>query len=98
MIAHNDITGDLLRTKGANNAYRDGWDRIFGKKEEPAPAPTPEPAKVEAKAADVAQLEADALRQEWWKYCADNQSTLSIQLSTGNLVPTFEEWRALVGR
>ena len=28
-VAHNDITGDLLKTKGANNAYRDGWDRIY---------------------------------------------------------------------
>jgi len=29
MIAHNDITGDLLKTKGANDLYREGWDRIF---------------------------------------------------------------------
>jgi hypothetical protein len=30
-IARNDVTGDALITKGANDAYRSGWDRIFGK-------------------------------------------------------------------
>lgn len=35
MTARNDITGDAIQTKGSNDAYRDGWDRIFGKKEEP---------------------------------------------------------------
>ena len=32
MTARNDITGDALRSKGATNSYRDGWDRIFGKR------------------------------------------------------------------
>lgn len=35
MTARNDITGDNIQTKGSNDAYREGWDRIFGKKEEP---------------------------------------------------------------
>lgn len=35
MTARNDITGDAIQTKGSNDAYRDGWDRIFGKKAEP---------------------------------------------------------------
>lgn len=26
----NDITGDELVTKSATDAYRDGWERIFG--------------------------------------------------------------------
>jgi hypothetical protein len=40
MTSHNDITGDALRTKGSTDSYRDGWDRIFGKKaKEPEPAP-----------------------------------------------------------
>jgi len=33
MTARNDITGDLIATKGVTDAYRDNWDRIFGKKE-----------------------------------------------------------------
>lgn len=32
MTARNDITGDTLVTKGTTDSYRDGWDRIFGKK------------------------------------------------------------------
>jgi hypothetical protein len=32
MVARNDITGDLIVTHAANDAYRDGIDRIFGKK------------------------------------------------------------------
>jgi hypothetical protein len=32
MTARNDITGDAIQTKSPNDAYREGWDRIFGKK------------------------------------------------------------------
>lgn len=32
MTSKNEITGDKLATKPANEAYRDNWDRIFGKK------------------------------------------------------------------
>jgi hypothetical protein len=28
----NNITGDLMRTKGATNAYRAGHERIFGER------------------------------------------------------------------
>lgn len=33
MTTKNDITGDTLVSKDTNDAYREGWDRIFGKKE-----------------------------------------------------------------
>ena len=32
MATTNDITGDKLITKTNNDAYRDNYDRIFGKK------------------------------------------------------------------
>jgi len=32
MTTKNDITGDRLATKEATDAYREGYDRIFGKK------------------------------------------------------------------
>lgn len=32
MAARNDITGDTIVTKKTDDSYRDGWDRIFGKK------------------------------------------------------------------
>ena len=34
MATTNDITGDKLITKTNNDAYRDNYDRIFGKKKE----------------------------------------------------------------
>ena len=33
MTARNDITGDSIATKGTTDAYRDNYDRIFGKKQ-----------------------------------------------------------------
>lgn len=30
--SRNDVTGDLLRSKPANDMFEEGWDRIFGKK------------------------------------------------------------------
>lgn len=34
MASRNDVTGDSLISKGPTDAYRDGWDRIFGKKKD----------------------------------------------------------------
>lgn len=36
MASKNDITGDSIQTKATSDAYRDNYDRIFGKKEPPA--------------------------------------------------------------
>ena len=30
--SRNDVTGDLLRSKPANDMFDEGWERIFGKK------------------------------------------------------------------
>lgn len=37
MTARNDITGDSIATRKTNDAYRDGWDRIFKQKNNEAP-------------------------------------------------------------
>ena len=34
MATKNDVTGDSIRSRTSNKAYRDNWDRIFGKKKE----------------------------------------------------------------
>ena len=34
MATKNDITGDSLTSKASTKAYDDGWDRIFGKKDD----------------------------------------------------------------
>lgn len=36
MTARNDITGDSISTRKTNDAYRDGWDRIFKQKRDEA--------------------------------------------------------------
>lgn len=35
MATTNEITGDSIQTKTNTEQYRDGWDRIFGKKNKP---------------------------------------------------------------
>ena len=42
MTTKNDVTGDNLVTKDTTDAYRDGWDRIFGKKETTSEEVVPE--------------------------------------------------------
>ncbi len=32
MTSRNDITGDSILTKASSDAYRDNWDKIFGKR------------------------------------------------------------------
>lgn len=34
MATKNEITGDSLISKPTTDAYADGWERIFGKKDE----------------------------------------------------------------
>lgn len=31
-MSHNDITGDKIATDTPSEAYRENWDKIFGKK------------------------------------------------------------------
>lgn len=33
MTSKNDITGDEIKSKTNSDAYRDGWERIFGNKD-----------------------------------------------------------------
>jgi hypothetical protein len=34
MVSKNDITGNEIKTKTSSDKYREGWDRIFGKKKD----------------------------------------------------------------
>lgn len=82
MPTRNDITGDTIVTKSTGNAYREGWDRIFGKK----PMPMQVSIEIEAEVPDreiEAQIKADALRAEWWKFCEKSPVILK-----------FEDWYA----
>jgi bifunctional DNA-binding transcriptional regulator/antitoxin component of YhaV-PrlF toxin-antitoxin module len=42
--AKNDITGDPIKSRTATEAYREGWERIFGRRESPTPAEQAAPA------------------------------------------------------
>ena len=33
MATKNDVTGDAIQTKLASDAYRQNWEKIFGKKD-----------------------------------------------------------------
>lgn len=68
MATRNDITGDELKSGSANDAYREGWERIFGKKPRTVSSiitslPTERQAKIEARVEELVatrpQLEAD---------------------------------------
>ena len=37
MTSRNPITGDELKTKPSTEKYREGWDKIFGKKKPCSP-------------------------------------------------------------
>lgn len=47
MVARNDITGDLIKSRVNNEAFSVGYDRIFGKKTES------EQSKTEVKPSEV---------------------------------------------
>ena len=55
MATRNDITGDLIKTKanGDDDAYADGWERIFGKKNKVADAEAAPNQPVEPTPADL---------------------------------------------
>lgn len=37
MTTKNDITGDSIQSKASGDAYRNGYDAIWGKKDKPSP-------------------------------------------------------------
>jgi hypothetical protein len=59
----NDITGDSLRSKASTKSYDDGWDRIFGKKEDKEPVETKEETPIK----NNAPLLPNGLARHWNK-------------------------------
>lgn len=55
----NDITGDALISRASSDAYRDNYDRIFGKKK------LKSPTESETLRAEIERIQADA---ETFKY------------------------------
>jgi hypothetical protein len=51
MATKNDVTGDTLKSRVSNKNYNDGWDRIFGNKNQ------------KEKQQDVTELNGDGNRE-----------------------------------
>ncbi len=49
MATHNDITGDALVSRQANENYRNNYDRIFGKKKPETEQPKQEDDQCQSK-------------------------------------------------
>lgn len=89
MATRNDITGDLIKTKANSDteAYADGWERIFGKKNKVA---TPEPTTnkpVESSLCDICGKELNKVGECAWTSCPLNwdESRADIVGQNGNI-------------
>lgn len=60
--AVNPITGDLIRTRGSNDAYREGYSRIFSER----------PATGRTEAVDP------QLKEAWGKWCKANLKKVDV--------------------
>jgi len=73
----NDITGDTIQTKSGGEDYADGWDRIFGDKNQ------------KHKQQDLTELNGDGNRDRgrygedlfsgWEHYCMTEATLLSVE-------------------
>jgi hypothetical protein len=89
MATRNDITGDLIKTKANSDteAYADGWERIFGKKNKVASAePTPN-KPVESPLCDICGKELNKVGECAWTSCPLNwnESRTDIIGQNGNI-------------
>ena len=76
MASRNDITGDLIKTKANSNteAYADGWERIFGKKDKVADAKATPNQSVESALCDICGKELSKVGECAWTSCPLNWS------------------------
>lgn len=74
MASRNDITGDLIKTKanGDKDAYADGWDRIFGKKNKVADAEATPNQSVGSALCDICGKELNKVGECAWTSCPLN--------------------------
>lgn len=74
MATRNDITGDLIKTKanGDDDAYADGWERIFGKKNKVADAEATTDKPVESSLCDICGKELNKVGECAWTSCPLN--------------------------
>lgn len=90
MASRNDITGDLIKTKANSDteAYADGWERIFGKKNKVASTEATANQPVEPSAlCDICGKELNKVGECAWTSCPLNwnESRTDIIGQNGNI-------------
>jgi hypothetical protein len=80
--SRNDVTGDLLRSKPANDMFEEGWDRIFGKQKTVDPLPKETPHKIlrESRIDVIGQNGNDGVHYEY-----------ELDKSTGEVIKKVDE-------
>lgn len=90
MAARNDITGDVIATKGASDAYRNNFDAIFRKPAKVEVQELPEPNIV-----DLAKVERDNQTKRWWAYREQHQcepkGAITFEQFRDTVLPTLGE-------
>jgi hypothetical protein len=74
VATRNDITGDLIKTKANSDteAYADGWERIFGKKNKVASTETTANQPVGSTLCDICGKELNKVGECAWTSCPLN--------------------------
>ena len=89
MASRNDITGDLIKTKANSDtdAYADGWERIFGKKNKVVDAEATPNKPVESALCDVCGKELNKVGECAWTSCPLNwdEARADIVGQNGNI-------------
>ena len=89
MATRNDVTGDLIQTKsnGDKDAYADGWERIFGKKNKVADVEATTNKPVESALCDICGKELNKVGECAWTSCPLNwnESRTDIIGQNGNV-------------
>ena len=89
MATRNDVTGDLIKTKanGNDDAYADGWDRIFGKKNKVADVEATSNKPMDSALCDICGKELNQVKECAWTGCPLNwdESRADVIGQNGNI-------------
>jgi hypothetical protein len=92
MTARNDVTGDLIASKVASDAYRDNYDAIF-RKPKVVPAVVEEVQLEELTPEQIAQQLRNEQTKRWWAFCERHQSepkgAATFEFFRDNILPTL---------
>ena len=89
MAARNDITGDLIKTKANSDteAYADGWERIFGRKNKVVDDKTAANKSMDSALCDICGKELSKVGECAWTSCPLNWNEARVDVigQNGNI-------------